>query len=194
MLTLPLHVNLRESTWDALVKGVQAGTPHDVLSARASMFFELLVGGGLMLKPDQLQQIEQNAGQAIKNGDDVVAATEAKAGRKDRGLCVSVRIDPVWETPLKDLAEQTDRTVEALLTDLFTIAMENNWVYSTMPSTPPIYIQDQELLKKFTGEERPTSKEIEQAMRDWMKKRHEKTLIALAAKEQQETEPVSEPF
>jgi hypothetical protein len=195
MITTPIQVVLKEATYKRLTENLQHGSPYDVLSARASVFFEHMAEGGLMLKPEQVQKIEENAKRQIQNGEDVVAAAEQAVGRKDGGLSVSVRIDPVWETPLRDLAEQTDRTIEALLTDLFTIAMENNWVYATMPSTPPIYIQDSKLLKEFTGEERPTSVEIEHSMREWMKRRRDQTLIALAKAEKAEPEPVAaEPF
>ena len=138
MMTLPLQLQLKEETYKRLTQSVQHGTPYEVLSARANQFFEAVAEGGLMLKIEHVQAIERNAKKQISNGEDVVAATEQAVGRKDGGLSVSVRIDPVWESPLQDLAAQTDRTVEALLTDLFTIAMENNWVYSVMPSTPPI--------------------------------------------------------
>ena len=171
-VTIPLSVTLDKQAFESITKNIAPGVqPIDVLSRKAQLFFQHLANGGVMLKSDQVTEIERNSGKAISSGDDVVRATEAPAKKASGRMTFEVSIDPTWTGPLQEIADTGGRTIDELISDMFEIAMENQWCYGTLPQFPPVYIGDYSFIQEFTGRERPTGEEIVAAIKDLQSKR-----------------------
>jgi hypothetical protein len=184
-VTVPLNVTLREETFAALTSGIRDVQPTDVLRRRAEQVLETMAGGGLVLTPDHVKEIEGNSKKPVQSGRDVVLATESPAQRIDGGLSIQLRLDPAWEEALKTLAESSGRTVDMLIFDMWDIALENQWCYSITPKYPPVYLDTEtyELVQKITDVERPNTNQIRTAL---------KRLISQAKRKSRSEEPEPE--
>lgn len=177
-VTLPISITLDKTYYDTLIKDVSPNVqPIDVLSRKAQAFLESFALGGVMLKPDQVSEIERNCGKSISHGDDVVRATEAPAKKSGGRAAFEVTIDPTWMVPFEDLAKTTGRTVEALISDMWEFALQNNWAYNFRPAFPPVYIGDYAFLQEFTGTERPTGEELISAIKELQRRRPAKRIV-----------------
>lgn len=169
LVNLPLSIALPKAAYVALTSDIAPGIqPVDVLSRRVQLFLESLASGGVMLKPEQVVEIENNSGKTVRDGQDVVRATEAPAKKASGRIAIEVTIDPAWSDPLNEIARSSGRSLEDMLSDMWEISLQNNWAYNFTPAYPPIYIKDSDydLLRGITEQTRPTGDEIVTAIRE----------------------------
>lgn len=131
-LSIPANLELRE---ESVAKLSGAGvSPALAITSRANQALETLADGGLLLTSDQVSIVEQNFGKPIRNTQDVVRASEPRAGRKNGQLAIEVTLDPAYEEPLQRRAEATGLTIDEQLREVYHIAFANNWLYSLDPT------------------------------------------------------------
>jgi hypothetical protein len=127
---IPLTVSIKEESIAKLVPAGSSTPVADALSARCSQYLEVTADGGLVLRSEELSEIEKNWGKQIRSGQDVVKATMIKAGRTEEGQTrFEGYLDPVWTEPLKVLALESGRSVDELVREVYEMALENNWLY-----------------------------------------------------------------
>ena len=83
-----------------------------------------------MLGPDHVTAIETNYKQAVGGPKDIIKATEAAASREDGRNSYKFTIDPAFEAPLQERANEIGRTPGELMGELVDYALDQQWVYS----------------------------------------------------------------
>jgi hypothetical protein len=136
------------------------------MSTRARQWFENFVNGGVMLTPDHVAKIEEQGGKPIANGADVVAAVgKGNSMAADGSRTFLLSLDPTWVEPIKNRAQEMGITVEQLINDTWSMALDNNWAtYLEASYTPPVYFPHYRVIQTLTGKDRPTGAEIEKAI------------------------------
>lgn len=165
-VSVPLSVQLRQSTLDAFQSQVQDVPLSEWMSTRARQWFENFVNGGVMLTPDHVAKIEEQGGKPIANGADVVAAVgRGNSMAADGSRTFLLSLDPAFVAPLQVRADEMGRTPEDLINDMFSMALDNGWAMSLDAAyQPPVFFPHFRLIQTLTGLEKPTGAEIEKAI------------------------------
>lgn len=164
---IPLQVNLTQSAYDILAAGIKDQPVAVGLAQKATVIFDNLANGGVLLTPDQVRKIEQASRKEINRGADVVAAVQGGNNIEEDAKVRKWRLDPVYDDPLEEMARTTGRSVDDLLSDMMNMAIENNWIFGFIPSNGPVFLTDSDLRywQQVTGKQNPMGADITAAMK-----------------------------
>jgi hypothetical protein len=165
-VNIPVTVTLRQTTLDAFQAQVQDVPLAEWLSVRCRQWLEGYKDGGIFLTPDQVKKIEEHNEKPVGNGADVVAAVgKGNSMAADGSRTFLLSLDPTWVEPIKNRAQEMGITVEQLINDTWSMALDNNWAtYLEASYTPPVYFPHYRVIQTLTGKDRPTGAEIEKAI------------------------------
>lgn len=166
-VTVPITINISEESFKVL-SGEFKNTPvAEALGSRCGQFVEAWSGGGVLLSPSDVTAVQTNYGKPVSGPRDVVKATEQAGDRNDGRSVFSFTIDPAYEGPLMERANEVGRTPGELMSDAIQYALEQEWIYSLQcDGVRHIFNQQQqEFFAEFTGRRDFSVRDIETACR-----------------------------
>lgn len=148
---LPLRLELDEAVVRKIAPG--SASPEDQLSRLASQFLKMHADGGVMLRAQDIDAVQQTTGVNIRVGSDVVKAlNQPTTPRKDGALQVVVSIDPSYEAPLNEIATTTGMSVDELVNRSFNYGVAQGFLLN-LPDLDLMAVttSDHEWMDNFMG-------------------------------------------
>lgn len=166
-VNVPITVNLTQPVFQIMQEANKDIPLATALSNKATVFFDNLANGGMMLTPDQIKKIEQVYKKPIDRGADVVAAVQAGSSIEDDSRVRKWKLDPVYDEPLEEAARNAGRSVDELLSDMMNMAIENNWIFGFVPQNGPVFLTEADLRywQQATGKQKPTGADMTEAVK-----------------------------
>lgn len=160
ILDLPIIVKLKPEDLERVAKG--HSTPAEPVRKFAQFFFDQYLGGGLMLKSTDVQQIQEAMQGKLTGAADIVAAVQAHAGRTEGQFDFTVSLDPAFHVFVDELSQVQGVTIHGLLNDAFNTMMQNGWLYSFNPTGGTVAITEETMkpLRAILGKDHFTAEDI----------------------------------
>lgn len=123
--------------------------------------------GGMMLDAQVTQQVLALTG-PIESTQEIVTFIERGQSREDGRLVGKWRIDPTYETPLREIAENQGLTVDMVVQNLMDWGVGQGWAYQMSPDTVVVFFtkDDHRAVSDIVGVPYMTGTHIA----DWMRK------------------------
>jgi hypothetical protein len=96
--------------------------------------------GGLLLRADEVKRIEDASGVSLGCGEDILPYLSEQTGIEEGCIKVSVRIDPSYEAPYREIAAMQQRPIEELFQEAMDMVLANEWAYEIPVGERPIHI------------------------------------------------------
>lgn len=148
---MPLRLELDAAVVSKIAPN--AAAPEEPLSRLASQFLKMHADGGVMLRAQDIDAVQQVTGVDIRVGSDVVKAlNQPTTPRKDGALQVVVSVDPSYEAPLNDIAVTTGMSIEELVNRSFNYGVAQGFLMS-LPDVDLMGVTtaDREWMDAFMG-------------------------------------------
>lgn len=128
--TLSIDVTINQKQQDALLAvGRKEGLRDtQVLGGIATGALIDYAAGGIMLSGDTVSRLQK----FLRDPSDereILRLVESGAKRHGDHTVIEYEIDPVWITPLQDMAASQGRTLHDLVHECLQIAFQQNWFY-----------------------------------------------------------------
>jgi hypothetical protein len=149
---LVLNVEMGEADAKRLFEGFEGR--EDQIPLLAAYLLTHYAQGGLMLKAEEMANLQTITKTKIVNSASITALVERALERRDGGCRVEATIDDSLMEPIRELANAMGLTVNAFVTDALNTMLTNGWLYAITPTGGTIYLtkEQHDLLKGKLGE------------------------------------------
>lgn len=106
--------------------GAEALTDAQKIGGVALGLLRYQAGGGLMLRPKELERIAESTGLDPTCGEDLLDAISKSTGMAEGKYVLKINVDPVWMEYFKQPAEIQGRTVEDVIQEVMDYVMDND--------------------------------------------------------------------
>jgi hypothetical protein len=162
-ITLPVTVELSSDAYNKLsnVKKMKAA---EEFSKACSQFLEIFANGGIVVKNDDLKQIEKVCGSSIDNGLMLSNAVQKAKGREDGDHIIGVAIEDALWPAAEEYARVADMAPKEMLTSVCNKIVRDQVSYYINGQTwePVVYLTEAQasVLKKLLGGKRISGENI----------------------------------
>jgi len=136
-ILIPVTLTVSQKQVDELMKRLPGDAgPGPAIAAYANSLVCALADGGMILRPDEVDRIEQSIGQEIGGVDDIVPLLEAGAGRSGGKLRGFWEIDPTYEPAIASKAEFQEIPVNELVQRVIDECVDQGWLLGDIIPQP----------------------------------------------------------
>lgn len=126
--SIAIDVKLSEAQIAALADLAPGRTPTETVAGIAQASLEDTAAGGMMISPSSMARLRSSLVDPYDE-EALVAAIEMGARKSGDAKVVSYMIDPIYLTPLADVAASNGMSLEDLVQNCLSSAFELGWFY-----------------------------------------------------------------